>query len=131
MNLPTRKRPKAEVNIVPMVDVLTVLIFFFLLTMQFKEIYAVDITPPTMKSSTSAQSHKPDTIAVSKEGNYFFNGEPSNLNSIKEKIEKIAQTKDSAIIVMADQKTPLESVTDIIDLARLSKIRKLSLQTNK
>ena len=50
--LASRPKRKAEVNIVPLVDVLTVLIFFFLLTMQFKEIYAVDITPPKMESSS-------------------------------------------------------------------------------
>lgn len=48
MNILHRKRRRrAEINIVPLVDVLTSLIFFFLLTMQFKEIYAVDITPPS------------------------------------------------------------------------------------
>ena len=56
MNILHRKRRRrAEINIVPLVDVLTSLIFFFLLTMQFKEIYAVDITPPSMKSSPTPE----------------------------------------------------------------------------
>lgn len=125
-----RKR-KAEVNIVPLVDVFTALIFFFLLTMQFKDIYAVDITPPQMQSSESNSERKPDTLAVSKEGKFFFNAKEISADTLKSELSQIAASEDSSLVLLADKETPLKHVTDAIDLVKLAKIKKLSLQTEK
>ncbi len=127
-----RSKRKAEVNIVPMVDVLTVLIFFFLLTMQFKDIYAVDITPPAMESSTNEAKQKPDTLAIDKDGGYYFNAEKTDLESLKGIFAELAKkNSDAALIILADRETPLRFVTSAIDIVKISNIKKLSLQTDK
>ncbi|MBQ6533877.1 MAG: biopolymer transporter ExbD [Opitutales bacterium] len=128
-----RHRGKSEVNIVPMVDVLTVLIFFFLLTMQFKDIYSVDITPPDMESSTSSAPRKPDTVAIDKDGRYYFNAAEIKLEALAGELKKIAEKggKESSLIILADRDTPLRFVTSAVDLVKLSGIGKLSLQTEK
>ena len=120
-----RRRRKAEVNIVPMVDVLTALIFFFLLTMQFKNIYAVDITPPNMESSVGTSKQKPDTIAIDRDGRYYFNAGEVSFETIRE------LPKDASLILLADKQTPLHFVTSVIDSVKVAKIKKLSLQTDK
>ena len=124
------KRAAAQINIVPMVDVLTVLIFFFLLTMQFKDVYAVDITPPTMKTSKSESVRAPNVLVVKKGGGYVLNEEPATLANLKTKFAEIAKSKNPSVIVYADSETPLKFVTDAVDMARLAKIRKLSLRAN-
>lgn len=127
-----RPRRMAEVNIVPMVDVLTVLIFFFLLTMQFKDIYAVDITPPNMESSTNDTKQKPDTIAIDKDGRYYFNAKEIKFDSLKETLKSVsAKGEDASLILLADKDTPLHFVTGAIDIVKISGIKKLSLQTDK
>lgn len=132
MNLLRNKhRKKAEVNIVPLVDVFTALIFFFLLTMQFKDIYAVDITPPTMKSSENASEKKPNTLAISKDGKMFYNAKEIDKKTLEATLKEISQSSDSSIVLLADENVPLLHVTNAIDLVKLSKIKRLSLQTNK
>lgn len=124
-----KKRKKAEVNIVPLVDVLTVLIFFFLLTMQFKNIYAVDITPPKMESAAVQAETLPATISITKDGNYFFDDKPVTLKELKTKIDELSQKQNPSLILLADQEAMLQYATKVIDIVKLSKIRKLSLQT--
>ncbi len=126
-----RHGKRGEVNIVPLVDVLTVLIFFFLLTMQFKDIYSVDITPPTMESSESANQRKPDTIAVTKDGKYFFNAKEISKDALKKELEFLSLSSDSSLVLYADKDVPLHFVTSAIDMVKLAKIKKLSLQTEK
>ncbi len=126
-----KHRRKGEVNIVPLVDVFTALIFFFLLTMQFKDIYAVDITPPTMQSSESAAERKPNTLAITKDGKLFFNTEEIGEDALSQKLSDIAKSEDSSLVLLADEQTPLHFVTSAIDKVKLAKIKKLSLQTNK
>ena len=126
-----KKRAQAQINIVPMVDVLTVLIFFFLLTMQFKDVYAVDITPPVMKSSTAENIKMPNVLVVDKNGEYFLNEEKLISSQLKSSFEKIAKKEDASVIVYADSQTPLKYVSDAIDAARLAKIKKLSLRASQ
>ncbi len=127
-----RHKRKAEVNIVPMVDVLTVLIFFFLLTMQFKEIYTVNITPPSMKSSDQTIKDKPLDIAVSAKGEYFLGGEAIVLKDLGEELKKVAEKNpDVTLVLVADKDSLFESVTNVVDLIKLAKIKKLSIQTTK
>lgn len=126
-----KKRAQAQINIVPMVDVLTVLIFFFLLTMQFKDIYAVDITPPVMKSSTAENVKMPNVLVVDKNGRYLLNAKKIDASELKIEFEKIAKDKNPSVIVYADNQTPLKYVSDAIDSARLAKIKKLSLRAEQ
>ena len=123
------KRPQAQINIVPMVDVLTVLIFFFLLTMQFKDVHAVDITPPTMKSASVENQTMPNVLTITKDGQYTLNDKKILFSNLKTEFEKISKSKDSTILVYADKDTSLKFVTDAIDTARLTKIKKVSLRS--
>ena len=96
-------RRRAEINIVPLVDVLTSLIFFFLLTMQFKEIYAVDITPPSMKSSESVSKNKPATVSVSKDGKFYWNADEISESALESKIRETAASETPELIVLGDR----------------------------
>lgn len=113
----------------PMVDVLTALIFFFLLTMQFKNINSVDITPPKMDSAGRESKQKPDTISVDKTGKYYFNAKEVSLGDLKAEINSRDNPAEAALILLSDRDTPLHFVTSVIDIVRLAGIKKLSLQT--
>lgn len=99
--------------------------------MQFKNIYAVDITPPTMQSSESADNQLPNILAISKDGKYLFNAKEIDDASLAQKLKDIAASSDSSLVLLADEQTPLHFVTAAIDKVKLAKIKKLSLQTNK
>ena len=130
MNVMRRSgRRRAEINIVPLVDVLTSLIFFFLLTMQFKEIYAVDITPPSMKSSESVSKDRPATVSVSKDGRFYWNADEISEGALEAKIREAAAGGLPELIVLGDRDSSLKNVMKVVDFARLSKVKKLSLQS--
>lgn len=130
MQIKTRRK-QAQVNIVPLVDVFTALIFFFLLTMDFNDVYSVDITPPTMKSSTVENASVPNVLVIAKDGGYTLNGAKTTLAALRGQFDKIAKSDNAAVIVYADAQTQLKLLTDAVDLARLAKIKKLSLRASK
>ncbi len=130
MQIKTRRK-QAQVNIVPLVDVFTALIFFFLLTMDFNDVYSVDITPPTMKSSTVENASVPNVLVIAKDGGYALNGAKTTLATLRGQFDKIAKSDNAAVIVYADAQTQLKLLTDAVDLARLAKIKKLSLRASK
>ncbi|MBO7521597.1 MAG: biopolymer transporter ExbD [Opitutales bacterium] len=126
----SRRRRKFDVDIVPMVDVMTVLIFFFLLTMQFKDSRAIEITPPQMSTAEAAKERKKiDIVSVSKDGEFFFNSEKVSLEGLSEKLGALAQ-KDSAaeVVLLGDELAKYGDVAAAIDAARAAKIKKLSVR---
>lgn len=116
-----------------MVDVLTVLIFFFLITMQFKQVNAVDITPPTMQSSENVISKDfPNIIAVKKDGSCFLNDKKVLPEKLVDEFKTIAASnKNASFILLSDKDTPFQAVANVIDKAAIAKIKKLSLQAKK
>lgn len=116
-----------------MVDVLTVLIFFFLITMQFKQVNAVDITPPTMQSSENVNSKDfPNVIAVKKDGSCFLNDKKVLPETLVGEFKLIlAKDKNAPFILLSDKDTPFQSVANVIDKAAVAKIKRLSLQAKK
>ncbi len=125
-----RRRRRYEVNIVPMIDVMTVLIFFFLITMQFKEIRSVEIIPPTMSTSEKTSDIKPYVIGISREGEYFFNDKKLSLNELERALKNLASTeKTPNVVLLADKDCPYGFVAAGLDTVRLAKIKKISMQS--
>lgn len=126
-----RRRRRYDVNIVPLVDVLTVLIFFFLITMQFKEIRVVEITPPSMSTSTDAKlSEKPFVIGVSKDGDFYFGDRRVTAKELEENLMRLREKNENcSVVLVGDKSATYEAISLALDSVRGAKIKKLSLQT--
>lgn len=126
----TRKRRKADINIVPLIDVLVVLIFFFLVSMQFRNLTVLNLTLPRVE--TAGQEEAPDRleIAIDAEGQFFFNGDPIEMESLTEQVRLYGQANPRmAVVIVADENSFLRHVTYVMDLARKSGLETIRLQT--
>lgn len=130
MSLVKRRRHKAEINIVPLVDVLMVLIFFFLMTMQFKNEDVLNITPPKIETAGENQLTNQILIAVGPEGELFLNNQPVTDEVMAEAL-KIAGENDAdqPILLVSDEETPLKHVTRVMDLCRKNQLNKIKLKS--
>lgn len=124
-----RKRRRPLINIVPLIDVLIVLIFFFLLTMQFRQGSVLDITPPQMASAGQAESLPSLVLALTVEGGIYINGRaiaPHELPGFF--AEQARRDPLPDLLVAADENVPLKSLAYVIDLARQSQLGNVRLQ---
>jgi biopolymer transport protein ExbD len=132
MSLSTRRRRRRpEINIVPLVDVLIVLIFFFLMTMQFRTRQALDITPPKMDTAGPSTTPQRLVVAIDKTGQYSLDGAPITSEQLPAELKKAAaaQGADATLLILADQDTPLKNVTFVMDESRKLQLEKIRLQT--
>ena len=123
-------RRKPKIDIVPLVDVLMVLIIFFLVTMQFQDLRALNVKLPEIKTAGSNLLNGQLAISIDRDGNYELNGIKSN----KREIEKIMAdasgiSKDTKVLIAADEEVHLKFVTEIVDLCRISGLRDFRLQS--
>lgn len=136
-----RRRRKAEINIVPLIDVLTMLIFFFLVTMQFREMATLNLTLPKMETAGKSVFENQVVIAIDKEerirltildakGSVVFDKaemKEEELAGVAERLREV--DKDITILIRSDENTPLRLVTMAMDVCRKNGLNKIRLQT--
>jgi biopolymer transport protein ExbD len=120
MSLYRPRKRKVEINIVPLIDLMTVLIFFFLMTMRFDEMQALAITPPTAESAGRdfSKGAGETVVAVTKAGNFYLNGQKVEKEAL---LRHFAETgkkyPGTHILVVADEQTLTKNTFYIIDQA--------------
>jgi biopolymer transport protein ExbD len=116
-------------NLVPLIDVLTMLIFFSFVTMQFKSGSTLNITLPKVDTAGKNEFKGSVTIAIGKEGQMDFNGKPTTddqLVSLLGEVRKI--DRNIPVLIQADETTPLKRLAFVMDTCRKVGLNKFSLQ---
>ncbi|MFP4068816.1 MAG: ExbD/TolR family protein [Opitutales bacterium] len=125
-----RRRRQPAINIVPLVDVLTVLLFFFLVTMQFKQVSALNITVPRIETAGENEIKEQIVIAVSPEGELFLNDRPVTENQLRNAMELAGETTpEMPVLLIADEAAALKHVTAVMDICRGNRLNKIRLQS--
>jgi biopolymer transport protein ExbD len=130
MSLRPKRRNMPRVDVIPLIDVLMVLILFFLTSMQFQDLRALNVKLPKIDSAGSNKITNQLVVSVSKEGEYFLNGNEDSLEKIGEVMKSSASLpRKPAVLVVADENVPLKHVTKIVDLCRESGLDDFRLQS--
>jgi biopolymer transport protein ExbD len=125
-----RRQRKPYVNIVPLVDVLTVLLFFFIVTMQFKQFKVLNITMPEIKTAGVNQMDDQIVIAIDGSGEIFYNGIAVSIQQLSDSLVATDQVKaDISVLIMADEETELKMITEVMDLCRNNQLNQIRLQS--
>ena len=125
----SRKRRQPSVNIVPLVDVLTVLLFFFMVTMQFKQLSTLNITVPEIKTAGKNKVTEQILITLTAEGTIYFNDQSVTKAQFETAIELAGEvTPELPVLLAADENVPLKYVTEVMDLCRSNQLNKIRLQ---
>ncbi len=123
-----RKRP--EMNLVPLIDVLVMLIFFAFVTMQFRTIATMNLTLPKVETAGKSELKESLTISIAKEGTVDLNGKPATMDTLEELVHQIGNvTKDVTVVIRSDENTPLRYVTQAMDVCRKQGLNKIRLQS--
>lgn len=130
MSLVNRRRRQPTINIVPLVDVLTVLLFFFLVTMQFKQVSSLNITVPKIETAGKNDIKEQIVIAISPEGEVFLNDRSVAIDQLKAAMQIAGTTTpDMPVLLIADEDVPLKHVTEVMDVCRGNQLNKIRLQS--
>ena len=125
-----RRRRQPTINIVPLVDVLTVLLFFFLVTMQFKQVSTLNITVPKIETAGKNEIEERIVIAVSPEGEVYLNDRPVEKAVLVSAMKLAGElTPNMPVLLIADEEVPLKFVTEVMDVCRTFQLNKIRLQS--
>ncbi|MEW6562081.1 MAG: biopolymer transporter ExbD [Pseudomonadota bacterium] len=117
-----RTREEPEINLIPMIDVLLVILIFLMVTTTYAKYAELQINLPQATGETAETQNNQISVAVDASERYAINGNPvafSQVESLAEALKKSAGSqKDPVIIISADAKAPHQAVVNIMEAAR-------------
>jgi len=130
MSLRRSRKSSPRVDVIPLIDVLMVLILFFLTSMQFQDLRALNVKLPKIDSAGSNKITNQLIVSVSKEGEYYLNGNKDDLEEIGKVMKTASELPQKpSVLVVADENVPLKHVTKVVDLCRSSGLDDFRLQS--
>ncbi len=117
-------------NLVPLIDVLVMLIFFAFVTMQFKSAATLNITLPKVETAGKNEFKGTVTIGIDKDGVVSFNGKTVTDDALLALLQDVHRVdKDIPVLIKADETTQLKKLAFVMDACRKTGLNKFSLQS--
>ena len=134
MNFRKKSGDEPDLNITPLIDIVFLLLIFFMVSTTFQQEFEVGIELP-QASSESRLKEKPLQISIDAKGQFFVNQQKvinTQASTLKRALQKEAGNKrDVPIVLSADALTPHQSVITAMDVARQLGFSRLTFATQQ
>lgn len=128
-----RGNDEPEINLIPLIDVLLVIIIFLMLTTTYAKFSGLEINLPTADASKQAEMPNEVNVAVMASGQVLINKAPlpaADVRTVSEALRRAAgENKDPVIVINADAKATHQSVVDIMQAAQTAGFPHISFAT--
>jgi len=135
MNFTRAEEDRLDVNITPLIDVVFLLLIFFMVTTTFNQQAELRVDLPEASAEEQALEIIPIEITIDTAGVYYVNGQSLVKNdaySLLQSLQKIVSgDKEKSVIIRADAKTPHQSVVTAMDTVAKAGVSNLSIATSK
>jgi biopolymer transport protein ExbD len=129
-----QKREDPEINLIPFIDVLLVVLIFLMVSTTYSKFTELQITLPTADAEKALEKPFEINVTVDAKGNYTVNNVPVSFHGVAglaEDLKRAAASgaspaKDPVIIVNADQFAMHQMVINVLEAARLAGYDKLT-----
>jgi len=128
----TRKKEKVleeSINLIPMINIIFLLLIFFLLTGVVQKKNKLDIVIPESihGEKSTLNNNKSVVISIDDEGSYFFNDERVSIENFDRQI----LSKESFIVINIDQKTKINDLNKFFNFLKNNEVEKVHLNVRK
>lgn len=126
----TTEREESEINLTPMLDVVFIMLIFFVVTAVFVKEPGIDITRP--KASTATEQTSALYVAIGAENEIWVAGEAVEIESLRFHIERMrAENPQSGLVIQADADANNKSTLAVMDAAKAAGISSVALATER
>jgi len=133
MNFRPRRAEEPEINLIPFIDVLLVVLIFLMLTTTYAKYTQLKVTLPVAESNRLDSRAREIIVGVSSDGRYSINGQPvegSGVDALATALTAAAQgERDRPVIISADAMAAHQRVINVMDAARRAGLVQLTFAT--
>ncbi|MBK9656294.1 MAG: biopolymer transporter ExbD [Rhodanobacteraceae bacterium] len=124
---------EAEITVIPLIDVILVLLIFFMATATFDQNSRIKVKLPEASSEAKADSGQPLIVQIDAEGRYFVNNSEvvnSRIETLKAALTQLGgDPAKQPVVLRADARTQHQSVVTAMDALAQVGYRNLSIAT--
>ena len=128
-------RDEPEINLIPFIDVLLVVLIFLMLSTTYSKFTELQLTLPTADAQQLKDRPAEIIVAISADGRYAIDRnavEGRSVDLLTAALLQAAQGKqEPVVIVSADAATPHQAVVNAMDAARRANLTRLTFAANK
>ncbi len=123
-----RADEEAEINITPMLDIVFIMLIFFIVTTSFVKEFGVDLNRPSNEPPKDQKLSEVIAIRISDTGQISIKGRPTDIRAVRANIESgLAVQPDAAVVIAADRNADAGILVRVVDQARVAGATKVSL----
>jgi biopolymer transport protein ExbD len=129
-----RAREEPEINLIPMIDVLLVILIFLMVTTTYSQFSGLQINLPQATGETpNDKKNSQINVSIDATEHYALNAKSvafSGIDKLADDLRNIAgDAKDPVIVINADAKTPHQAVINVMEAARTAGYGSITFKT--
>jgi biopolymer transport protein ExbD len=133
MNFRKHYKEDPEINLIPLIDVLLVILIFLMVTTTYSKYAELQINLPTAEAEKQNERPNEINISVSASGQYTIDRKPVAFTSVAGFADAMKKAgsglKDPIVIINADAKASHQSVISVMEAARMAGLSQVSFST--
>ena len=118
---------KEEIEMTPMLDVVFILLIFFIVTASFVKEAGIDVNRP--EAATAVKKERANIlVAISDKGDIWINKRKVDIRSVQANIERLkAENPQGTVVIQADKKSTTDTLIKVMDSARAAGVFDVSI----
>ena len=126
-----RRSPEPEINLIPFIDVLLVVLIFLMLTTTWSRLTEINLTLPVADAQKQSQRARPIVLTITSQGQFAINKSPvggTSVGALTAVLTPLAG-KEVTLIISADASATHQSVVNAMEAARRSGLSQITFAT--
>jgi biopolymer transport protein ExbD len=125
---PRPPSPEPEINLIPFIDVLLVVLIFLMLTTTWSRLTEIQLNLPVADATPSSQRPRDIVLTVTPQGQYAINKSPVGGNSVGALVAVLTPLaqQDATLVISADASATHQAVIHAMEAARRSGLSKIT-----
>ncbi|BDQ35875.1 biopolymer transporter ExbD [Pseudodesulfovibrio nedwellii] len=122
---------KSDINMTPLIDMVFILLIFFIVTTSFVRESGVEVQRPTAQSAQTKEQANV-LLGLTSDGQIFVEGRALDIRSVRAYMERfLAETPDGSVVIVADKESMTGNTVQVLDQCRLAGVKNISIAARK
>ncbi len=131
MRIRRKKQAVDSIDVSPLIDMVFILLIFFMVTTTFVKDMKLDINRPSAASASKA-SGKVIRVYIDNTGEVYVDNQPVKIWAIQSKLRELLRSStEKSVLVVTDDQIPVEKLIDVVDECRMSGAKDVAVSTTK
>lgn len=135
MNFQTTGRDEPEINLIPFIDILLVVLIFLMLTTTYSKFTELQVNLPTADSAALSDKPREVIVSISSDGRYAIDRQVLSETGVEALTRALAAAKPASgevvVIISADAAATHQSVINVMDAARRAQLVQITFATQQ